>query len=134
LHWKLRQDPRVTVIEGFNARYLRLSDLPEQPQAGVTDVSFISLKLILPPMTDVLLPGGELLSLIKPQFEAGREKVPGGVVRDPVVREAVVAEIKAFGTASLGLEWRGCVESPLRGPEGNVEFLAWWRKGVAKEA
>ena len=133
LHWKLRQDPRVTVIEGFNARYLRLSDLPEQPQAGVTDVSFISLKLILPPMTDVLLPGGELLSLIKPQFEAGREKVPGGVVRDPAVREAVVADIKAFGTASLGLEWRGCVESPLRGPEGNVEFLAWWRKGVAKE-
>jgi 23S rRNA (cytidine1920-2'-O)/16S rRNA (cytidine1409-2'-O)-methyltransferase len=132
LHWKLRQDPGHR-DRGFNARYLRLSDLPEQPQAGVTDVSFISLKLILPPMTDVLLPGGELLSLIKPQFEAGREKVPGGVVRDPAVREAVVAEIKAFGTASLGLEWRGCVESPLRGPEGNVEFLAWWRKGVAKE-
>jgi len=134
LHWKLRQDPRVTVIEGFNARYLRLSDLPEQPQVGVTDVSFISLKLILPPMTDVLPPDGELLSLIKPQFEAGRAKVPGGVVRDPAVREAVVAEIKAFGTATLGLEWLGCVESPLRGPEGNVEFLAWWRKGVAKDA
>ena len=116
LHWKLRQDSRVQVMEAFNARYLRLSDLPEQPQRGVTDVSFISLKLILPPMTDVLLPGGELLSLIKPQFEAGREKVPGGVVRDPAVREGVLADIKAFGKASLGLDLLGCVESPLRGP------------------
>jgi len=134
LHWKLRQDPRVAVMEGFNARYLRLSDLPEQPQAGVTDVSFISLKLILPPMADVLPPGGELLSLIKPQFEAGREKVPGGVVRDPAVHEAVVAAIKAFGTESLGLVWLGCVPSPLRGPEGNVEFLAWWRKEGTADA
>lgn len=129
LHWKLRQDTRVTVIEGFNARYMRPSDLPEQPRTGVTDVSFISLKLILPPMCDALPQGGELLSLIKPQFEAGREKVPGGVVRDPAVREAVVEEIKAFGIGTLGLDWLGCVESPLRGPEGNVEFLAWWRKG-----
>ena len=109
LHWKLRQDPRVQVMEGFNARYLRLSDLPEQPQRGVTDVSFISLKLILPPMSDVL--------------------PPGGVVRDPAVREAVVEEIRAFGTGTLGLAWLSCVESPLKGPEGNVEFLAWWRKG-----
>lgn len=128
LHWKMRSDPRVHVMEEFNARYLRLSDLPEQPQMGVTDVSFISLKLILPPMADVLVPGGEIISLIKPQFEAGRENVPGGVVRDPAVREAVVAEIKAFGTGTVGLAWLGCVESPLKGPEGNVEFLAWWRK------
>lgn len=129
LHWKLRQDPRVQVIEGFNARYLRLSDLPEQPQMGVTDVSFISLKLILPPMADALAPGGEIVSLIKPQFEAGRENVPGGVVRDPAVREAVVASIRAFGTEALKLAWLGCVQSPLLGPEGNAEFLAWWRKG-----
>ena len=129
LHWKMRQDPRVYVMEEFNARYLRLSDLPEQPQMGVSDVSFISLKLILPPMADVLPAGGEILSLIKPQFEAGREKVPGGVVRDPAVRAAVVEEIKAFGTGTLGLAWLGCVQSPLLGPEGNVEFLAWWRKG-----
>ena len=100
----------------------------------MTDVSFISLKLILPPMVDVLPPGGELVSLIKPQFEAGRAKVPGGVVRDPAVHEEVVAEIKAFGTETLGLEWLGCVESPLRGPEGYIEFLAWWRKGETKEA
>lgn len=128
LHWKMRQDPRVHVMESFNARYLRLSDLPEQPQAGVTDVSFISLKLILPPMADVLPGGSEILSLIKPQFEAGREQVPGGVVRDPAVREAVVEDIRAFGTGTIGLNWLGCVPSPLLGPEGNVEFLAWWRK------
>ncbi|MDD4102361.1 MAG: TlyA family RNA methyltransferase [Kiritimatiellae bacterium] len=128
LHWKMRQDARVHVIESFNARYMRLSDLPEQPQAAVTDVSFISLKLILPPIADVLPTGGEIVSLIKPQFEAGRANVPGGVVRDPAVREAVVADIRAFGTGVLHLEWLGCVESPLKGPEGNVEFLAFWRK------
>lgn len=128
LHWKLRQDPRVWVMEEFNARYLRPADLPEQPQTGVTDVSFISLRLILPPMADVLIPGGEIVSLIKPQFEAGREHVPGGVVRDPAVREAVVEAIRTFGVGTLGLEWLGCVPSPLLGPEGNVEFLARWRK------
>jgi len=128
LHWKMRQDPRVHVMEAFNARYLRLSDLPEQPQIGVTDVSFISLKLILPPMFDVLPSGGEIVSLIKPQFEAGRENVPGGVVRDPAVRAAVVEEIRTFGTEQLRLSWLECVQSPLLGPEGNVEFLAWWRK------
>jgi 23S rRNA (cytidine1920-2'-O)/16S rRNA (cytidine1409-2'-O)-methyltransferase len=129
LHWKMRKHPRVHVMEAFNARYLRLTDLPQQPQRGVTDVSFISLKLILPPMADVLPPGGEIISLIKPQFEAGRENVPDGVVRDPAVREAVVESIKIFGTESLKLTWLGCVPSPLLGPEGNVEFLAWWRKG-----
>ena len=129
LHWKMRQDARVRVIEGFNARYMRLSDLPERPQAAVTDVSFISLKLILPPIADVLPPGGEIVSLIKPQFEAGRENVPGGVVRDPAVRDAVVAGIRDFGVGALKLAWLGCVESPLKGPEGNVEFLAFWRKG-----
>ncbi len=128
LHWKLRQDSRVWALEGFNARYLRPSDLPERPQVGVTDVSFISLRLILPPLAEALLAGGEIISLIKPQFEAGREQVPRGVVRDPAVREAVVEAIRAFGTGEVGLHWLGCVASPLLGPEGNVEFLAWWRK------
>lgn len=128
LHWKLRQDPRVWVREAFNARYMQPSDLPEQPERAVTDVSFISLKLILPPMVAVLPSGGELISLIKPQFEAGREHVPGGVVRDAAVREAVVEEIRVFGTEVLKLDWLGCVASPLLGPEGNVEFLAYWRK------
>ena len=128
LHWKLRQDPRVHVMESFNARFLKASDLPEQPARAVTDVSFISLRLILPPMRDVLPVGGEIVSLIKPQFEAGRGQVPGGVVRDPAVHEAVVEGIRSFGTGTLGLTWLGCVPSPLLGPEGNVEFLAWWRK------
>ena len=128
LHWKLRQDSRVHVMEQFNARFLTLDDLPERPQVGVTDVSFISLKLILPPMADVLEPGGEIISLIKPQFEAGRGNAPGGVVRDPEVHKAVVDEIHRFGVEELGLEWLGCVPSPLKGPEGNIEFLARWRK------
>jgi 23S rRNA (cytidine1920-2'-O)/16S rRNA (cytidine1409-2'-O)-methyltransferase len=128
LHWRLRTDPRVWVKESFNARYMQIADLPEQPGRAVTDVSFISLKLILPPMVDLLPVGGEIISLIKPQFEAGRDQAPGGVVRDPAVREAVVEEIRAFGTGTLRLEWLGCVESPLLGPEGNHEFLAWWRK------
>ena len=128
LHWKMRSDARVWVRESFNARYMQLSDIPEQPERAVTDVSFISLKLILPPMCEVLPAGGEIVSLIKPQFEAGRAQAPNGVVRDPLVREAVVEDIRAFGTGMLGLTWLGCIASPLLGPEGNVEFLAWWRK------
>jgi 23S rRNA (cytidine1920-2'-O)/16S rRNA (cytidine1409-2'-O)-methyltransferase len=113
--------------EQFNARYLTLADLPEQPHFGVTDVSFISLKLILPPMVACLAPGSQIISLIKPQFEAGRKDVPHGVVRDEAVRQRVVEEIKTFGTEVLKLTWLGCERSPLLGPEGNVEFLAWWR-------
>ena len=128
LHWKIRQDPRVVVIEGFNARNLTAADLPFQPQFAVVDVAFISLRLILPPMATVLAEGSELVSLIKPQFEAGREQAPGGVVRDPAIREAVVATIRAFGEAHTALQWLGVAPSPLLGPEGNVEFLAHWRK------
>lgn len=131
IHWKMRQDPRVVVIEGFNARRLTAADLPFQPQFAVVDVAFISLQLILPPMSAVLPAGAELVSLIKPQFEAGRENVPGGVVRDPAVRDAVVATIRAFGEANAGLQWLGVVPSPLLGPEGNVEFLAHWRKNAS---
>jgi 23S rRNA (cytidine1920-2'-O)/16S rRNA (cytidine1409-2'-O)-methyltransferase len=129
LHWKLRQDGRVTVIEHFNARFMTPADLPRVPRVAVTDVSFISLRLILPPMVEVLAPGGELVSLIKPQFEAGREQVgKGGVVRDPGIRTQVVERIREFGREELGLEWLGVVESPVHGPKGNVEFLAYWRK------
>ncbi|MFZ4395355.1 MAG: TlyA family RNA methyltransferase [Kiritimatiellia bacterium] len=130
LHGRIRQDPRVVVIEGFNARYLAAKDLPFQPQFAVVDVAFISLRLILPPMCAVLVPDAELISLIKPQFEAGREQAPGGVVRDPAVREAVVVAIRTFGEAHTGLRWLGVTPSPLPGPEGNVEFLAHWRKEV----
>jgi len=130
LAWKLRSDPRVWVRENFNARYMKADDLPETPARAVTDVSFISLKLILPPMVAVLGCGGEIVSLIKPQFEAGRGFAPGGVVADPAVREQVVADISAFGRDELGLSLLGVVESPVRGREkGNIEYLAWWRKG-----
>ena len=134
LAWKLRNDPRVWVKENFNARYLTAADLPERPARAVTDVSFISLKLILPPMAEVLMPGGEIVSLIKPQFEAGRGAAPGGVVTDPAVREQVVADISAFGKDTLGLSLLGVAESPLRGRDkGNIEYLAWWRKPLAQE-
>ena len=128
LHWTLRNDPRVTVIEGLNARHLRPEDLPFVPAFGVMDVSFISLTLVLPPVTRTLSAGAGLVTLIKPQFEAGRGQVEkGGVVRRPDVRAAVVERIRAFGTDSLGLLWQGVHESPVRGPAGNVEFLAYWR-------
>ena len=132
LAWKLRSDPRVWVRENFNARYMKGEDLPETPSRAVTDVSFISLKLILPPMVEVLEPGGEIISLIKPQFEAGRGAAPGGVVSDPAVREQVVADISQFGRSELGLELLGLAESPIKGKDkGNVEYLAWWRKPLA---
>jgi 23S rRNA (cytidine1920-2'-O)/16S rRNA (cytidine1409-2'-O)-methyltransferase len=132
LAWKLRSDPRVWSRENFNARYMKAEDLPETPSRAVTDVSFISLKLILPPMVEVLEPGGEIISLIKPQFEAGRGAAPGGVVTDPAVREQVVADISEFGRAELGLELLGLSESPIKGKDkGNIEYLAWWRKPKA---
>ncbi len=128
-HPRLRADSRVTVIEKFNARNMTPADLPYVPEFAVCDVSFISLRLILPPMAAVVAPGSGLVTLIKPQFEAGRAQAPGGVVRDPAVRAAVVEAIRVFGETQAGLVWLGAIPSPLRGPEGNVEFLAWWRNG-----
>ena len=93
------------------------------------DVSFISLRLILPPMAAVLAPGGGIVTLVKPQFEAGREQVGrGGIVRDEAVRAQVVEDVRAFGAGELGLEWVGVCESPIRGATGNVEYTAYWRK------
>jgi 23S rRNA (cytidine1920-2'-O)/16S rRNA (cytidine1409-2'-O)-methyltransferase len=127
LHWKLRQDERVTIIDKLNARYLRPDDLPFAPELIVVDVSFISLTRILPAAKDVIAPGGEMVTLIKPQFEAGRAQVAkGGVVRDAAVHREVVDNIRAFGEHDLGLICRGVCESPVRGPAGNVEFLAYW--------
>lgn len=129
LDWRLRNDPRVVVREQLNARYLSERDIPDPFQFAVIDVSFISLTLILPPVTNLIEPGGQIVSLIKPQFEAGKENVgKGGVVRDPAVHKAVVQQIRRFGTQVLSLEWLGFCESPLRGPAGNIEFLAWWGK------
>jgi 23S rRNA (cytidine1920-2'-O)/16S rRNA (cytidine1409-2'-O)-methyltransferase len=130
LHWKLRRDRRVTVREGLNARYLRPEDLPAVPEFAAVDVSFISLTKILPAVISVLRPGAEMVTLVKPQFEAGRGRVGrGGVVRDPAVRADVMEEVKAFGTGRLGLTWVQSRESPVTGPAGNVEFLVHWRCG-----
>jgi len=128
LHWKLRNDSRVVVMEKINARYLEGKDFPDPISFATIDVSFISLTNILGAVTNVMRPGSRLVSLIKPQFEAGRADVgKGGVVRDTGVRARVVERIRSFGTETLGLEWTGMCESPLKGPAGNVEFLACWR-------
>jgi 23S rRNA (cytidine1920-2'-O)/16S rRNA (cytidine1409-2'-O)-methyltransferase len=128
LHWSLRNDPRVVVMEGVNARYLEPHQLPEAPSLAVMDVAFISLTRILPSVTPLLTPGADVITLIKPQFEAGRAQVgKGGVVRDPAVRQEVIDRIRAFGTGNLPMEWMDVRESPVKGPAGNVEYLAWWK-------
>lgn len=129
LHWNLRNDPRVTVLERVNARYLEPDQFDPAPACAAMDVSFISLTKVLPAVTQVLVPGALLITLIKPQFEAGREQVGrGGVVRDPSVHEQVIEQVRAFGTGTIGLAWRGVCPSPLKGPAGNIEFLACWGK------
>ena len=129
LAYKLRADPRVWVKENYNARFMRAADLPEVPEIAVTDVSFISLKLILPPIVQVLAPGGLIVALIKPQFEVGKGKAPGGLVRDEALRLEARDEIVRFATDELKLELLGLAESPIRGKEmGNIEYLSYWRK------
>lgn len=128
-HPRLQADSRVWWKEGFNARYLTPDDLPFTPSFACTDVSFISLKLIMPPMVTVLAPDGLMVTLIKPQFEAGRKEISrGGVVRDDAIRQRVVDDIRVFGTTSLGLDWLGVCPSPIKGPAGNIEFTALWQK------
>ena len=129
LAYKLRTDPRVWVKENFNARFMKSSDLPEVPEIAVTDVSFISLRLILPPICEVLSPNGQLVALIKPQFEVGKGKAPGGLVRDETLRLKARDDIVRFATEELGLRLLGLSESPIRGKEmGNVEYLSYWEK------
>ena len=128
LHYKLRQDPRVVVMENTNARYLTEEDIPEKADFCSIDTSFISLTNILPPLKHLMKPDGHIVSLIKPQFEAGKNQVgKGGVVRDPAIHEEVVEKIKTFGTEELGFQWLGLCTSPITGPAGNVEFLAYWQ-------
>jgi 23S rRNA (cytidine1920-2'-O)/16S rRNA (cytidine1409-2'-O)-methyltransferase len=129
LHPKIRNDPRVVAIDGVNARYIESSLLPEKPSFACIDVSFISLTLVLPAALTVLASPATIVTLIKPQFEAGRGQVgKGGVVRDERIREEVVERIREFGVTKLGLEFCGVCESPIKGPAGNVEFLACWKK------
>ncbi|MFB6362617.1 TlyA family RNA methyltransferase [Paenibacillus elgii] len=124
LDWSLRKDPRVSVMERTNFRYMQPGDLqgPEPAFASI-DVSFISLKLILPPLKQLLAPKGQVVALIKPQFEAGREKVgKSGVVRDPRVHQEVLEDILRFAQ-DIGYAIRGLTYSPIKGGEGNIEFL-----------
>jgi len=129
LAWKLRQDPRVTVQDEVNARNLVPSQIGTPVDLVTIDASFISLTKILPAAVQLLRPGGELIALIKPQFEAGRADVgKGGVVRDAGVHERVQAEVIDFATRTLGLRLVGRCESPLLGPAGNKEFLVGFTK------
>lgn len=123
LAWKLRQDPRVVVLEQTNARYLTAEQVPEPVDFVVCDASFIGLSKVLEAPLKLAKPGAKLVALIKPQFEAGREEVgKGGVVRDPAVHERVCAEVQTW-VESRGWVVLGIEPSPITGPEGNVEFL-----------
>ncbi|NLY56271.1 MAG: TlyA family RNA methyltransferase [Firmicutes bacterium] len=130
LAWSLRQDPRVIVMEKTNVRYITLADLAFQPDLITVDTSFISVTKFLPVLESLLPEEGELICLIKPQFEAGPAQVgKGGIVRDPRVWQAVLTEILQFA-AGLNLGCLGLTISPIKGTKGNIEFLAYFRKGV----
>jgi 23S rRNA (cytidine1920-2'-O)/16S rRNA (cytidine1409-2'-O)-methyltransferase len=126
LHWKVRSDPRVTVIENTNARYLKPGDLPD-PGGSISrvsiDVSFISLRHIFPVLPPLIESGSHIVALVKPQFEAGRKDVgKGGLVSDPEIHTRVVADV-TMAAAEVGLKRLGLIDSPITGAEGNKEFL-----------
>jgi 23S rRNA (cytidine1920-2'-O)/16S rRNA (cytidine1409-2'-O)-methyltransferase len=124
IDWRLRNDPRVEVREGVNARYLKREDFAARFDLAVMDVSFISATKVMPAIVPLLTPQGRMITLIKPQFEVGRGEVGrGGIVQDPLKHARVVEEVHA-AARELGLEARGVIESPLRGADGNLEFLA----------
>jgi len=127
LDWRLRQNPRVTVREGVNARYLKAEDFSPRPTLCVGDVSFISLTLILPPVFELCSADADLVFLIKPQFELSRSEVGrGGIVRDDAARASAVEKIRAF-TETSGHQWLASCQSPITGRDGNIEFLAHLR-------
>lgn len=129
LDWRLRNDPRVIVMENTNARYVE--HLPERVRLVTIDASFISLKILLPVAQGWLEANGEIVALIKPQFEAGRDRVgKKGVVRDPQVHREVLTDVLSFAT-DIGLGPGGLIRSPLVGPAGNVEFLVRLMHGVS---
>ena len=131
LAWELRRDARVSVLERTNVRSLRSSDLPYAPAVVVADLSFISLRSVLPALALVSAPGACAVLLVKPQFEAGPGAVGrGGVVRDPEVWLRVISSVAA-AAAGAGFAPQGVMASPIRGPAGNVEFLLWARRDAA---
>jgi len=124
LAWKLRQDPRVTVLEGINARYLTRAQVPDAIDMVVCDASFIGLDLVLSASLALARPGAHLIALIKPQFEVGKGRVgKGGVVRDATLHEEVIARVSAWLETAMGWAVMGITESPVRGAKGNREFL-----------
>ena len=133
LAWKLRQDERVVCMEKTNIRYVKPEDIEELVSFASVDVSFISLSKVLPPLRELLTENGEVVCLIKPQFEAGREKVgKKGVVRDRKVHEEVIRDVLGFADAN-GFEVLGLDYSPVKGPEGNIEYLMHIRKTALDE-
>lgn len=130
LAWKLRNDPRVIVMERTNIRHLTALPAGVQANLAVIDASFISLTLVLPPTLQLLTQDADLIALIKPQFEAGKEQVgKGGVVRDSTVHRHVLEAVSQFAE-QLGLAVNGILPSPVLGPAGNVEFLMWCRRNA----
>jgi len=126
LDWRLRQDPRVVVLEHVNARTLTLDMLPGKVDLVTIDVSFISLSRILPVIPPVLQPGADIVALVKPQFEAGREEVRKGIIRDAAIHVRVLDEVSA-AAAEVGLTRVASTPSPITGQKGNVEFLCHFR-------
>lgn len=125
LAWKLRADPRVIAIERTNIRYMERDKIPESVDIATVDVSFISLKLVIPKILEFLKPKGEIVALVKPQFEVGKGEVEkGGIVKSEEKRVKVVENIKSF-FESLSLKVVGVVESPIKGQKGNVEYLIY---------
>ena len=130
LDWRLRSDARVESREGVNARYLKPEDFAELFDIAVMDVSFISATKVLPAIVQLLNSTGQLIVLIKPQFEVGRGEVgKGGIVTDPAKHARVIDEVNSV-TNELGLRNLGVIESPVRGADGNLEFLALYEKGL----
>jgi 23S rRNA (cytidine1920-2'-O)/16S rRNA (cytidine1409-2'-O)-methyltransferase len=129
LHWKLRRDPRVEVLEKTNIRYLMPGDIGEMIDGAVIDVSFFSLRLVVPAVSELLKKEAFIIALVKPQFEAGRGQVgKGGVVRDSEIHEKVLLDLSRF-FESAGWKIEGSMTSPLLGPKGNKEFLVHLRQG-----
>ena len=128
LAWKLRNDPRVVIIERKNVRYIKPSDIGEPVDIATIDVSFISLKLVLPVVKNLLKENGEIIALIKPQFEVGKGEVgKGGIVKDEEKHKKVISEIKSFAIDS-GFKVLNVTKSPIAGQKGNVEFLIYLQK------
>lgn len=127
LAWPVRSQDEVTVMERTNVRYLQPEDLPFSPDLVVADLSFISLTVVLPALTALCSPQADLLLMVKPQFEVGKELVGNGVVTDPALRQQAVVHVATTGVEA-GLAVRGVVASPLPGPKGNVEYFLWMTK------